>query len=80
MTLCVSTRQYERKELLLAMHCGLYKSKLINTSLLPFERKNAFLPTLTMTFSHRENTNLAVEPKYYQYINRLIMVFSFKEE
>ena len=45
MTLCVSTRQYERKELLLAMHCELYKSKLINTSLLPFERKNAFLPT-----------------------------------
>ena len=42
MTLCVSTRQYERKELLLAMHCGLYKSKLIKTSLLPFERKNAF--------------------------------------
>ena len=60
MTLCVSTRQYEHKELLLAMHCGLYKSKLINKFLLPFEKKNALCADFDNDFQPQRENNICI--------------------
>ena len=60
MKLCVSTRQYKHKELFLAMHCGLYKAKLIKTILLPFEKKTTLCADIDNDFQPQRDNNFCI--------------------